>query len=108
MAPIDLAQGEQYEHLWAKLKATGYLRVRIDGTTHEIDAVPQLDRGRERAFLLVGEPRDAAHRAAGCSFHPRCPVGPEVLEGRTRCIDEVPELLGDPHPVACHFPLSAE
>ena len=71
-----------------------------------MDAVPRLDRTEERSFLLVGEPRDAAHRARGCSFHPRCPVGPEVREGRSRCVDEVPELLGDSHPVACHFPLA--
>ncbi len=71
-----------------------------------VDAVPRLDREGGRSIVLIGEPRDATSRASGCTFHPRCPVGPEVDEGRTRCIDEVPELLGDPHAVACHFPLT--
>jgi peptide/nickel transport system ATP-binding protein len=77
-------------------------------TASLIDAVPQLGRTTARSFLLVGEPTDPRHRPSGCSFHLRCPVGPEVRPGRTRCCDEVPELLGSPHAVACHFPLDRE
>jgi peptide/nickel transport system ATP-binding protein len=73
-----------------------------------LDAVPRLDRTEERSIVLVGEPSDAAHRAAGCTFHPRCPFGPEVLgTDRLRCREEAPELLGGEHAVACHFPLPA-
>ncbi len=71
-----------------------------------LDAVPRIGRSEPRTFVLVGEPTDAAHRPPGCSFHGRCPVGPEVVAERARCREEVPELLGSPHAVACHYPLA--
>ena len=71
-----------------------------------LDAVPRIGRSAPRTFVLVGEPTDAAHRPRGCSFHGRCPIGPEVLDDRARCREEVPELLGMPHAVACHYPLA--
>src|SRR4029453_17821088 len=45
--------GEQYEHLWAKLKSDGYQRVRVDGVTHELDAVPTVDRRRKHDVEVI-------------------------------------------------------
>jgi excinuclease ABC subunit A len=53
MAPVDLAQGEQYEQLWAKLKSDGYQRVRVDGTTYEIGAVLAVDRRRKHDIEVI-------------------------------------------------------
>ncbi len=53
MAPLALAQGEQYEQLWAKLKGDGYLRVRVDGQTHELDAMPTVDRRRKHEVEVI-------------------------------------------------------
>jgi excinuclease ABC subunit A len=53
MAPLALAQGEQYEQLWAKLKGDGYLRVRVDGQTHELDAMPAVDRRRKHNVEVI-------------------------------------------------------
>ena len=36
----------------------------------------------------------------GCRFHPRCPIARE-----DPCSTQPPELTGDPHRFACHFPL---
>ncbi len=53
MAPVELVQGEQYEHLWAKLKASGYQRIRVDGETHEIDAIGSIDRRRKHDIEVI-------------------------------------------------------
>jgi oligopeptide/dipeptide ABC transporter ATP-binding protein len=59
--------------------------------------------------VVAADPGDPAAPPAGCSFHPRCPQGPRVVDGRSVCIDTVPPLLplaGHPgRTAACHFPL---
>lgn len=73
-----------------------------------LDAVPRLGvRSRERT-VLHGEPSDASERPTGCSFHPRCPVGPAIVAGHAICATAVPTLEGDPHSVACHFPIGSD
>lgn len=59
--------------------------------------------------VRLAEPADPHHVPAGCSFHPRCPVGPLVLD-RPVCLTEDPvEGAADrPHRAACHFPGAAE
>lgn len=52
-APIELAQGEKYEQLWEKLRSDGYARVRIDGQTHELDAVGSVDRRRKHEIEVI-------------------------------------------------------
>lgn len=70
-----------------------------------LDAVPRLGVRTRTRTVLHGEPSDASVRPSGCSFHPRCPVGPGVVKGHERCATEVPHLMGEPHAVACHFPI---
>src|SRR5690606_25363015 len=53
MAPVDIEVGEQYEKLWKSLADQGYVRVRIDGTTHAIDEVPTLTRRRKHDVDVV-------------------------------------------------------
>ncbi|HNH14155.1 MAG TPA: excinuclease ABC subunit UvrA, partial [Rhodocyclaceae bacterium] len=45
-------KGEQHD-LFAELRAQGFARVRIDGTVHEIDAVPKLDKNRKHSIDVV-------------------------------------------------------
>ena len=52
-APIELAQGEKYEHLWEKLRGDGYARVRVDGQTSELDAAPAVDRRRKHRVEVI-------------------------------------------------------
>ncbi|MAT72128.1 MAG: excinuclease ABC subunit A [Planctomycetaceae bacterium] len=53
MAPVELAQGEKYEHLWQKLRGDGYQRVRIDGTTYPLDEAPEVDRRSKHEVDVV-------------------------------------------------------
>jgi excinuclease ABC subunit A len=52
-APLELAQGAQYEQLWEKLRGEGYQRVRVDGVTYEIGAVPTIDRRRHHDVEVI-------------------------------------------------------
>jgi excinuclease ABC subunit A len=45
-------KGEQHD-LFAELRAQGFARVRIDGTVHEIDAMPKLDKNRKHSIDVV-------------------------------------------------------
>jgi oligopeptide/dipeptide ABC transporter ATP-binding protein len=49
------------------------------------------------------EPADPHHPPSGCRFHPRCPIGPVVLDGRDICRDTEPVASGHRHRAACHF-----
>jgi peptide/nickel transport system ATP-binding protein len=54
------------------------------------------------AVLDAAEPADPHHPPTGCHFHPRCPVGPLVLQ-RDTCRDTEPDGAAHRHRAACHF-----
>ena len=53
MAPLEVQVGEKYENLWEEIRAAGYVRIRIDGTTHSIDQPPAIDRRRTHLVEVV-------------------------------------------------------
>ena len=53
MAPIERRDGEEYDHMWAELKATGFNRVRIDGETVSLDQPPTLSHRRKHKVEVV-------------------------------------------------------
>ena len=53
LAPQEVTVGQQYEKLWERLREQGYRRVRIDGVTHTLDEVPEIDRKRKHAVEIV-------------------------------------------------------
>jgi len=53
MAPLEIHVGEQYEALWEEIRASGYVRVRVDGRTYSIDEVPKIDRRRRHTVEVV-------------------------------------------------------
>jgi peptide/nickel transport system ATP-binding protein len=55
--------------------------------------------------LELGEPPDPHNPPTGCHLHPRCPVGPTVLQDREICVDHDPrEGAGERvHFAFCHF-----
>lgn len=63
----------------------------------------------------VVEASAPTHPPSGCPFHPRCPNGPRVKEGRGRCITDRPmttprwpEVQGAGYRMtACHFPVGS-
>jgi len=53
LAPAELRVGQTPEAFFAGLKAAGYVRVRIDGTTVHLDEKPALDRKRKSRIEIV-------------------------------------------------------
>ena len=52
-APIELSAGQSYEQLWKTLKDNGYVRMRVDGQTCELDAMPKVDRRRKHDLEVI-------------------------------------------------------
>ncbi len=53
VAPVVAGRkGEQHE-LFAELRAQGFVRVRVDGAVHELDAMPPLEKGRRHTVEVV-------------------------------------------------------
>ena len=50
-----------------------------------LDSVPGAAVDGRRTSPIAGEPPDPVAPPSGCRFHPRCPVGPQVLPERTIC-----------------------
>ncbi|MFQ5733115.1 MAG: excinuclease ABC subunit UvrA, partial [Planctomycetaceae bacterium] len=53
LAPQEVAVGQKYEALWQRLQGMGFLRVRIDGETHRLEDVPDIDRRRKHDVEIV-------------------------------------------------------
>ena len=53
MAPLEIRVGERYETLWDETRASGYVRIRVDGQTYSIDQPPQIDRRRKHDVEVV-------------------------------------------------------
>ncbi|MGE5195647.1 MAG: excinuclease ABC subunit UvrA, partial [Deltaproteobacteria bacterium] len=68
LAPLLVEVGHSYERLWERLRSQGFRRVRVDGTTHTLDAVPEMDRRRKHEVAVVVDrvtvSRDARKRIA--------------------------------------------
>ncbi len=52
-APLEIRVGERYETLWAETRASGYVRIRVDGRTYSVDAPPEIDRRRKHDVDVV-------------------------------------------------------
>ncbi len=53
LAPQEIRVGQAYERLWENLREQGYARVRINGTTHRLEDVPEIDRKRKHNVEVV-------------------------------------------------------
>ena len=78
-----------------------FARPRHPYTVGLLRSLPRLDTVDSRLVPIAGQPPTPTRLPAGCSFHPRCPIGRE----RERCASEEPALrpVGDDHRSACHF-----
>jgi excinuclease ABC subunit A len=53
LAPMAVEVGQSYEKLWERLQGQGFRRVRVDGLTYQVDAVPEMDRRRKHEVAIV-------------------------------------------------------
>ncbi|MBN1589351.1 MAG: excinuclease ABC subunit UvrA, partial [Pirellulales bacterium] len=53
MAPIEPRPGQAYETFFEEYRASGYVRLRVDGQTCRIDQLPSIDRRRHHAIEVV-------------------------------------------------------
>lgn len=53
MAPLEVATGQKHEDLWQTLKASGFVRARIDNQTFELDSPPAIDRRRKHKIEAI-------------------------------------------------------
>jgi excinuclease ABC subunit A len=63
-APIQPAPGQGYDKLWQRIASQGFLRVRIDGTTHLVEEVPDIDQRRKHEVEVVVDRIKVDPRAA--------------------------------------------
>ena len=53
LAPQMVHKGESYRDLFDRLQQRGYVRIRLDGTTHELAQAPKLDHREDHALEVV-------------------------------------------------------
>jgi len=53
LAPVVAGRKGEQQDLFAELRAQGFVRVRVDGQVHELDAMPALTKGRRHSVDVV-------------------------------------------------------
>ena len=53
LAPLVVGRKGENLELFAELRAQGFVRVRVDGSVHEIDAIPKLDKNKKHTIEVV-------------------------------------------------------
>uniref|UniRef100_UPI0035AE3D14 excinuclease ABC subunit UvrA n=1 Tax=Niveibacterium sp. TaxID=2017444 RepID=UPI0035AE3D14 len=53
LAPVVTERKGSFEEMFAELRAQGFVRLRIDGTLHEIDALPKLEKSGKHSIDIV-------------------------------------------------------
>ncbi len=53
MAPVERRGQEKYDALWAEIRRTGFVRIRVDGRSHTLDDPPSIDHRRKHQIEVV-------------------------------------------------------
>ena len=53
LAPIEVDRSTAFTKVWDRLRANGFARVRVDGTTYPLDEVPDIDHRRTHKVAIV-------------------------------------------------------
>ncbi|MBL8822188.1 MAG: excinuclease ABC subunit UvrA [Planctomycetia bacterium] len=53
LAPIERKGQESYSAIWEEIRRSGFVRVRINGTTYDIDQLPEIDHRRKHDVEVV-------------------------------------------------------
>ena len=64
-APLDPPVGQDFAALWQRIASQGFLRVRIDGQTHLIEEVPEIDQKRRHEIEVIVDRIKVESRSRG-------------------------------------------
>jgi excinuclease ABC subunit A len=53
MAPLERHGQEKYEALWEEIRRAGFVRVRIDGRSYNLDELPPIDHRRKHVVQVI-------------------------------------------------------
>ncbi|MDB5313751.1 MAG: excinuclease subunit UvrA [Gemmataceae bacterium] len=53
MAPLERKGQEKYDTLWEEIRRAGYVRMRVDGKSYNVDEPPSIDHRRKHAVEVV-------------------------------------------------------
>ncbi|MFO0801323.1 MAG: excinuclease ABC subunit UvrA [Gemmataceae bacterium] len=53
LAPVDRKGQEKYDTLWEEIRRAGYVRMRVDGTSYNLDEPPAIDHRRKHRVEVV-------------------------------------------------------
>jgi excinuclease ABC subunit A len=53
MAPLERRGQEKYDALWDEIRRSGYVRMRVDGTSHNVEEPPSIDHRRKHLVEVV-------------------------------------------------------
>jgi len=53
LAPITVDRSTPFTKMWDRLRANGFARVRVDGTTYSLDEVPEIDHRKSHDVAVV-------------------------------------------------------
>ncbi len=104
LAPQETRVGESYEKLWERLQGQGFLRVRVDGETHRLEEMPELDRRRKLQVEIVVD-RATANRRARSRIADSVEAALELGHGTMRvayCDENKPERDWRVDPFSLH------
>jgi excinuclease ABC subunit A len=103
-APVEVAVGDSYERLWDRLRSQGFRRVSVDGTTYQLDAVPEFDR-RSRHDVQVIIDRITIKRAERARIADSVEMALDLGKGWMHAIearDDRPETEWPVHRYSLH------
>jgi excinuclease ABC subunit A len=62
MAPVERRDGDTFKNLWEELRASGFVRIRVDGNSVDLDGLPELSHRRKHRIEVVVD-RVVVHRS---------------------------------------------
>ena len=80
MAPLERRGQEKYETLFDEVRRSGFVRLRVDGTSYSVDEPPSIDHRRQHAVEVVVD-RVVVKKAAEAARSPRTRIADAVEAG---------------------------
>ncbi|MFN9720282.1 MAG: excinuclease ABC subunit UvrA [Planctomycetota bacterium] len=87
LAPIEVDRSIAYSKVWDRLRAQGFARVRVDGTTYAMDDIPEIDHRRPHSVAVVVD------RVTLGADGKRGTESKKSLPGRSRIADSIEAAL---------------